>query len=47
MAVPATAVGGRLIVKFLVLVTFAQGAVPEAVSVNVTLPEVMSAALGE
>ena len=45
-AVPASAVGGALIVRVLVEVAFPQGALPTAVRVSVTLPAVISAALG-
>ena len=45
-AVPATAVGACVIVKIFVDVAFAHGAFPVAVKVSVTLPAVMSAALG-
>lgn len=46
MAVPATAVANDVIVTVLVLVAFEQGAFPVAVSVSVTFPAEMSAALG-
>ena len=45
-AVPATDVGAAVIVNVLVDVAFPQGAFPVAVSVKVTLPAVISAALG-
>ena len=46
IAVPAVAVGAWFIVKVLVDVAFAHGALPIAVKVNVLVPAVMSAALG-
>ncbi len=46
IAVPALTVGAALIVTVLVDVTFEQPVFPVAVSVNVTLPAVMSAADG-
>ncbi len=45
-AVPATAVGAEVIVKVLVEVALAQVPLPVAVKVIVTLPAVISAALG-
>jgi len=45
-AVPATAVGSAFIIKVLVEVALPQGEFPVAVKVSVTLPAVMSAALG-
>ena len=45
-AVPAVAVGAVVIVNVLVEVAFAQVPFPVAVNVSVTLPAVMSAALG-
>ena len=45
-AVPATAVGAEVIVKVLVEVALAHGLFPVAVKVKVTLPAVISAALG-
>ena len=45
-AEPATAVAAALIVKVLVEVAFEQPVFPVAVKVKVTLPAVMSAALG-
>ncbi len=45
-AVPAEAVGAVVIVNVLVEVAFAQVPFPVAVNVSVTLPAVMSAALG-
>ena len=45
-AVPATAVGGAVMVMFLVDVTFAQVPFPVAVKVKVRVPAVTSAALG-
>src|SRR6218665_1050796 len=47
MLVPAIAVGSVPIVIVLVEVTFAQGALPVAVSVRVLLPASISAALGK
>ena len=46
IAVPAAAAGACFIVKVFVDVAFAHGAFPVAVKVSVTLPAVMSAALG-
>jgi hypothetical protein len=46
IAVPAVAVGAWFIVKVFVDVAFAHGAFPVAVKVSVTLPAVISAALG-
>ncbi len=43
---PASATACALIVKVFVEVAFAHGAFPVAVNVNVTLPAVISAALG-
>ena len=43
---PATAVGAFTIVKVFVEVAFAQGVFPVVVNVKVTLPAVISAALG-
>ena len=43
---PATAVGAFTIVKVFVEVAFPHGALPVAVNVSVTLPAVISAALG-
>ena len=43
---PATAVGAFTIVKVFVEVALPQGALPAAVNVNITLPAVISAALG-
>ena len=45
-AVPATAVGASVIVSVLVEIASAHVPFPAAVKVNVTLPAVMSAALG-
>lgn len=45
-AVPALAVITLLMLRFFVAVAFAQGVLPNAVKVRVTLPAVMSAALG-
>ena len=45
-ALPATAVGAVVIVSVFVSVAFAQGLFAFAVSVNITLPAVMSAELG-
>ena len=45
-AVPAEALGAVVMVKVLVEVAFAQVPLPVAVKVSVTLPAVMSAALG-
>ena len=45
-SVPATAVGALVIVNVLVSVASAQGPLPLAVKVSVTLPAVISAALG-
>ncbi len=45
-AVPAVAVGAVVMVKVFVEVAFAQVPLPVAVNVSVTLPAVMSAALG-
>ena len=44
--VPATAVGAGVIVSILVEVAFAHGGLPKAVSVRVTLPATISAAVG-
>ena len=46
IAVPAVAVGACFIVKVFVDIVFPHGALPVAVKVSVTLPAIMSAALG-
>ncbi len=46
IALPAAAVGAAVIVKVFVDVAFEQLVLPVAVSVNVTLPAAISAALG-
>ena len=46
MAVPATAVGAAVMVSVFVEVAFVQGEFALAVRVRVTLPAVISAALG-